>query len=95
MKELRGYRTLIAGLVGMACMVFGLYLVAREHRGGAFVFFATGVSAIVAGLVTKSIGTAAVGGEGLAQGWKNLTGPSKPPTPAAPRSMPRPFSSSK
>jgi hypothetical protein len=78
MKELRGYRTLIAGLIGMLCMVVGLKLVAAEHRGAAYVFFATGISAIVAGLVTKSIGTSAVNGEGLKQGFKNLVGPSKP-----------------
>jgi hypothetical protein len=83
MKELRGYRTLIAGLIGMLCMVVGLKLVAMEHRGGAYVFFATGISAIVAGLVTKSIGTSAVNGEGLKQGFKNLVGPSRPGDPPA------------
>jgi vacuolar-type H+-ATPase subunit I/STV1 len=81
MKELRGYRTLIAGLIGMLCMVVGLKLVAAEHRGAAYVFFATGISAIVAGLVTKSVGTSAVNGEGLKQGWKNLVGPSTPGEP--------------
>ncbi|MEY2669193.1 MAG: hypothetical protein RJA59_1831, partial [Pseudomonadota bacterium] len=54
---------------------------ASEHRGGAYVFFATGISAIVAGLVTKSVGTSAVNGEGLKQGWKNLVGPSVPGEP--------------
>ena len=59
---------MIAGLIAMLCLVVGLKLVAREHRGGAYVFFATGISAIVAGLVTKSVGTSAVNGEGLKQG---------------------------
>jgi hypothetical protein len=80
-KELRGYRTLIAGLIGMLCMVVGLKLVAAEHRGSAYVFFATGISAIVAGLVTKSIGTSAVNGDGLKQGWKNLMTTSTPGDP--------------
>ena len=75
---MKGYRTLIAGLIGMLCMVVGLKLVAQEHRGAAYVFFATGISAIVAGLVTKSVGTNAVNGEGLKQGVANLMGPSKP-----------------
>jgi hypothetical protein len=81
MRELKGYRTLIAGLIAMLCLVVGLKLVASEHRGGAYVFFATGISAIVAGLVTKSVGTSAVNGEGLKQGFKNLVGPSTPGNP--------------
>jgi hypothetical protein len=80
----KGYRTLLAGLVGMLCLVVGLKLLSVEQRGAAFVFFAGGIGSIVAALVVKSVGTSAVGGEGVTQGWKNVMGPSKPGDPPAP-----------
>jgi hypothetical protein len=83
LEEARGFRTLLAGLVGMLCLVIGLKLLAVDQRGAAFVFFSGGIGAIVTALVVKSVGEAAVGGEGLTQGWKNLTGTSKPGDPPA------------
>jgi hypothetical protein len=78
LEEARGFRTLLAGLIGMLCLVVGLKLLKEDQRGAAYVFFSGGIGAIVTALVVKSIGTSAMNGEGLAQGWKNLTGPSKP-----------------
>ena len=84
LEEARGFRTLFAGLVGMGCLVFGLYLLQSDQRGAAYVFFSGGIGAIVAGLVVKSVGTSAVNGEGTSQGWKNLTGASRPGEVAPP-----------
>lgn len=79
MKHIYGLRTLIAGIIGMVLLVIGLWLLKEDQRGAAYVFFSGGVGAIVASLVVKSVGTSAVGGEGLKKGWDNLTTPSKPP----------------
>jgi hypothetical protein len=84
LEEARGFRTLLAGLIGMLCLVVGLKLLKEDQRGAAYVFFAGGIGAIVSALVVKSIGTSAVNGEGLTQGWKNLTTTSKPGDPPAP-----------
>jgi len=87
LEESRGFRTLFAGLVGMVCLVIGLKLLSVDQRGAAYVFFSGGIGAIVASLVVKSVGESAVGGDGIVQGWRHITGPSKPgdpPPPAAP-----------
>jgi hypothetical protein len=78
LEEARGFRTLLAGLIGMLCLVIGLKLLNADQRGAAYVFFSGGIGAIVASLVVKSIGTSAVNGEGVTQGFKNLMGPTKP-----------------
>jgi hypothetical protein len=77
-EEIKGYRTLFAGLVGMALLLVGLWLLKDDQRGAAYVFFSGGILSIVASLVVKSVGTSAVNGEGLKQGMANLMGPSKP-----------------
>jgi hypothetical protein len=82
-EEAKGFRTLLAGLIGMLCLVIGLKLLKEDQRGAAYVFFSGGIGAIVTALVVKSIGTSAVNGEGLTQGWKNLTTASKPGDPPA------------
>lgn len=73
-----GYRTLLAGIVGMETLLAGLWLLERGHRHEAFFAFATGIGAIVSALAVKSIGSSAVGGDGLKKGLANLTGTSTP-----------------
>ena len=87
--KIHGMRTLLAGLVGMAVLLAGLWLLERGHRHEAYFAFATGIGAIIAALAAKStltsVGTAAVGGDGIVQGVKNVLSPSKPgETPPAP-----------
>jgi len=81
MKELKGSRTLIAGIIGMVCLVIGLWLIKEDQRGAAYTFFAAGIGCIIGALTVKSVGTAAVEGNGLTRGFKNLVGPSKPGDP--------------
>jgi hypothetical protein len=74
----KGYRTFVAGLVGILALVIGLKLVDVGQRHTAYVFFASGIVGIITALFAKSVGTAAVGGEGLKGGVANLMTSSKP-----------------
>ena len=82
-EEIKGYRTLFAGIFGMVVLLVGLWLLAKDHRHEAYFAFATGVWCIIGALAAKSVGTSAVGGEGLKQGMANLLGPTKPGDPPA------------
>jgi hypothetical protein len=84
LEDAKGFRTLLAGLIGMVCLVIGLKLLVVDQRGAAYVFFSGGIIAIVSALVVKSVGETAVGGDGLKGGWKNLTTSSKPGDPPTP-----------
>jgi len=79
--KIEGLRTLFAGLVGMVMLLIGLWLLAKDHRHEAYVFFSGGIGAIVASLVVKSVGTSAVNGEGLKGGLANLMTDKKPGDP--------------
>jgi hypothetical protein len=78
---IEGYRTLFAGIFGMLVLLFGLYLLAADHRHEAYFAFATGIGCIIGALAAKSVGTSAVTGEGLKGGIQNLMTNSKPGDP--------------
>lgn len=83
-KELRGYRTLIATLVGVLALVVGMKLVHPEKRHEVFVFFSGGIVGLIGAIAAKSsVGTLA-GGGGTAGAWKALTSSQKPGPPAPP-----------
>jgi hypothetical protein len=90
LEEAKGFRTLLAGLIGMLCLVIGLKLLSVEQRGAAFVFFAGGIGAIVSALVVKSVGESAAGGDGFKGMARNLMTNSKPgdPPPPPPPAVP-------
>ena len=79
--KIEGYRTFIAGLFSLVCLVGGLYLIEAGHRHEAFFAFAGAVVGIMTALFAKSVGVAAAGGEGLKGIVKNLTTDSKPGDP--------------
>jgi uncharacterized membrane protein YeaQ/YmgE (transglycosylase-associated protein family) len=84
LEEARGFRTLLAGLVGMLCLVIGLTLLTADQRGAAYVFFSAGIGAIVSALVVKSVGESAAGGDGFKGIARNLMTSSKPGDPPPP-----------
>jgi lysophospholipid acyltransferase (LPLAT)-like uncharacterized protein len=81
MKKIEGWRTFSVVLVGIAMLVLGLWFVHPEHRKDVFVFFSGGLVGLASAYVTKAIGIAAVGGEGLKGGISNLMTPKKPGEP--------------
>jgi hypothetical protein len=80
-EGLEGYRTLAAGIIGMLILLFGLWLLAVDHRHEAYFAFATGIGCIIGALAAKSVGTSAVQGEGLKGGMANLLTNKKPGDP--------------
>lgn len=78
MKRLDGLRTFIVTLTGILTLVIGLKLVNPEHRKDVFVFFAGSLVGLAGAQVVKSVGTSAVGGEGLKGGIENLMTNKKP-----------------
>ena len=81
MKHVYGLRTLIAGIFGMVMLVVGLWLLAKEHRHEAYFAFSTGIGCIIGALAVKSVGSAAVNGDGLKGGAANLLTAKKPGEP--------------
>lgn len=75
MKHLYGLRTFIFGILCLLCLVLGLVL---AKDGAFYSTMATAIGALMGAQVVKSVGTAAVEGEGIAKGFKNITSPSKP-----------------
>ena len=60
----------------------GLWFVQAGHRHEAYFAFATGIGAVVGALAVKSVGAAAVGGDGITNGVKNLLTDRKPGDPS-------------
>jgi hypothetical protein len=82
-QKLEGLRTWTVTLIAILTLLIGLKLLKEDQRAGAFVFFATALVGLAGAQVVKSVGSAAVNGEGLKQGMANLVGPSKPTDPPA------------
>lgn len=78
MKALYGWRTFIGTVLAMVFLVIGLVLLDRSQRHTAYVFFAGGIVGALGALAAKSVGTAAVNGEGLKNGLANLLTDRKP-----------------
>lgn len=81
MKKIEGWRTFIVTLVAVGVLVWGLYLVSPDHRKDVFVFFAGSLVGLAGAQVVKSVGSAAVSGEGLKGGVANLMTNKKPGEP--------------
>ena len=79
--KLEGLRTFIVTLIAILTLVIGMKLVSADKRADVFVFFATALVGLAGAAVVKSVGSAAVNGDGLKQGMANLIGPSKPGDP--------------
>jgi hypothetical protein len=77
----KGLRTFIGTMVAMGLLTLAFILVAPDRRHEAFFAYAGGVVGALSALAAKSVGSAAVGGDGLKEGWKNLTTKSKPTPP--------------
>ena len=78
MKKIEGWRTFSVVLAGIFMLVLGLWFVSPDHRKDVYVFFSGGLVGLASAYAAKSIGTKAVGGDGLTGGFKNLMGTSKP-----------------
>ncbi len=78
MKKIEGWRTYSVVILGMLSLSVGLWFVKDEHRKDAFFSFSGGMVGLALAYAGKSIGTAAVGGDGLAGGLKNLLTEKKP-----------------
>lgn len=89
LSHLYGFRTFVAALVAMGCLVFGLWLLKSEDRGDAYLAFGGSVVAALGALATKSTLTAAAGGDGLINAGKNILTDRKP-TPPTPPGSPTP-----
>ena len=81
MKKIEGWRTFVVTLVGVLALVVGLKLVSPDHRKDVFVFFSGALVGLASAYAAKSVGSKAVGGDGLAGGFKNLMTDSKPTPP--------------
>jgi hypothetical protein len=79
--KLEGLRTFIVTLVAILTLVIGLKLLKEDQRASAFVFFATALVGLAGAQAVKSIGSAAVNGEGLKGGMANLMTDKKPGDP--------------
>ena len=79
--KLEGLRTFIVTLVAILTLIVGMKLVAQEKRSDVFVFFATALVGLAGAAVVKSVGSAAVNGEGLKGGLANLMTDKKPGDP--------------
>jgi hypothetical protein len=82
-QKLEGLRTWTVTLIAILTLLIGLKLLKEDQRAGAFVFFATALVGLAGAQVVKSVGSAAVNGEGLKQGMANLVGTTKPGDPPA------------
>ena len=81
MKKIEGWRTFSVVLVGIAMLVLGLFLVSPDHRKDVYVFFSGGLVGLASAYAAKSVGTSAVGGDGLKGGVANLLTDKKPGGP--------------
>lgn len=79
-EKILGLRTFIFGILCLASLLVGLWL-AKDST--FYSTLATAVGALMAAQVVKSVGSAAVSGEGVIPGIKNVFTGSKPgdPTP--------------
>ena len=75
MKHLYGLRTFIFGILCLLCLVLGLVL---AKDSAFYSTMATAIGALMGAQVVKSVGTAAVDGEGLKKGVQNLVSTAKP-----------------
>ena len=75
MKHLYGLRTFIFGILCLVSLVLGLVL---AKDSAFYSTMATAIGALMGAQVVKSVGTAAVDGEGLKKGVQNLVSPSTP-----------------
>jgi threonine dehydrogenase-like Zn-dependent dehydrogenase len=82
--KLEGLRTFIVTLVAVLALVIGLKLLKEDQRASAFVFFATALVGLAGAQAVKSIGSAAVAGDGLKGGMANLLTDKKPGEPGGP-----------
>jgi hypothetical protein len=80
-KKIEGWRTFIVTLIGILALVVGLKLVTGEHRKDVFVFFSGALVGLASAYAAKSVGTAAVSGDGLKGGIANLLTNKKPGDP--------------
>ena len=80
-QKLEGLRTWTVTLIAILTLIVGLKLVSTEHRKDVFVFFATALVGLAGAQAVKSIGSAAVSGEGLKGGFANLMTDKKPGEP--------------
>jgi hypothetical protein len=78
---MKGLRTFIAGLFSLVCLVLGLWFVSADRRVDAYTSFSLAIVGIMTTLFAKSVGTAAVDGEGLKGGVANLLTSKKPGDP--------------
>ena len=78
MKKIEGWRTFVVTLVGVLALVVGLKLVSPDHRKDCYVFFSGGLVGLASAYAAKSVGSTAVGGEGLKGGLENLMTAKKP-----------------
>ena len=78
MKKIEGWRTFIVTNVSIVALLIGFGLVSKDHRRDAFMFFAGSLVGLAGAQVVKSVGTSAVGGEGLKKGLENLVSTSTP-----------------
>lgn len=83
MKKIEGWRTFTVVLVGICMLLVGLFFVKDDHRKEVYSAFSWGLVGLASAYATKSIGTKAVGGDGLVGGVKNLLTPTKPGEPGA------------
>lgn len=81
MKKIEGWRTFSVVILGILMLVLGLFFVKDEHRKDVYVFFSGGLVGLATAYAAKSVGTSAVGGDGLAGGLKNLMTDKKPGEP--------------
>jgi hypothetical protein len=79
-----GHRTLTFGLVALAVLLAGFYLLPPDARGAAFVFFSGGVGALMVAVAGKSAVGALAGGGGVRGSTAALMTDAKPGDPAAP-----------
>jgi hypothetical protein len=81
MKHIMGLRTFISGLVAVAALVAGIWLVKAEDRHAAFLAFAGGIVGVMGTVATKSAVGSLAAGTGLKGAMAALTTDKKPGDP--------------
>lgn len=81
MKKIEGWRTFSVVLVAILMLVLGLFFVKEDQRKDVYVFFSGALVGLASAYAAKSVGTAAVSGDGLKGGLANLLTAKKPGEP--------------
>jgi hypothetical protein len=79
-----GARTLTFGLASLCVMLAGFWMLPADARGEAFVFFASGIGALMAAVAGKSSVDSLAGGGGIAGAKAALMTSAKPEAPPDP-----------